>query len=51
MTRDPDTISSETEAVRAALMTRLHTRRTGILESLDDLKWTADQLVDRVIVK
>jgi hypothetical protein len=51
MTRDPDTISSEIEAVWAALMTRLDTRCTGIIQALDDLKWITDQLLDRVIVE
>jgi hypothetical protein len=51
MRRDPDTIRSEIEAVRAALMTRLDTCCTGILRALDDLKWTTDQLLDHVIVE
>jgi hypothetical protein len=51
MTRDPDTNSSEIEAVRTALMTCLDTRSTGVFEALNDLKWTTDQLLDHVIVE
>jgi len=51
MTRHPDTVSSEIEAVRAALMTCLDTRCTGVLGALNDLKWTTDQLLDHVIVE
>ena len=51
MTRDPNTISSEIGAVRAALTTRLDTCCTGILGALDDLKWTTDQLLHPVIVE
>jgi hypothetical protein len=51
MTRDPDTISAEIEAVQAALMTRLDSCCTGIFQVLDNLKWTTDQLLDHVIVE